>query len=279
MPWISTPGKVQLLTRNTGAETVLTLEYYLAESFDWVAWGTLALAPLVFVILFFVKAPYGRHIRQGWGPLLDNRLGWFIMESPAVLVFGGILVFYAHLNVTVIALFMMWQIHYVHRVFVYPWTLKAGKKMPWMILVMALVFNTTNGYLNAWSIASQGGKYNDLWLSSPQFIIGLLVFFAGMALNKASDRQLASMGRARGEKDAYQVPYGLAYRWVSCPNYLGEIIQWVGWAIAVWSLAGWVFAIWTMANLVPRAIAHHRWYQDSFEDYPAERRALIPFLL
>lgn len=261
------------------AEPVLTLEQLMSQSFDWVAYGTLALAPLVFVILFFIKAPYGRHIRHGWGPLLDNRMGWFIMESPAVLVFGGILLFYAQLNITVIALFMMWQIHYCHRVFIYPWTLKAGKKMPFMILFMALIFNTTNAYLNAWSIAAQGDKYSDLWLSSPQFIIGVLVFFAGMALNKVSDRQLAALGRARSEQGAYQVPYGLVYRWVSCPNYLGEIIQWTGWAIAVWSLAGWVFAIWTMANLVPRAIAHHRWYQDSFESYPARRRALIPFLL
>lgn len=257
----------------------MTLESYLSASFGWVAYGTLALAPLVFVILFFIKAPYGRHISQGWGPLLDNRSGWFIMELPAVLVFGGILIFYAQLNSTVIALFMMWQIHYCHRVFIYPWTLKAGKKMPWMILVMAVIFNTTNGYLNAWSIASQSEKYSELWLSSPQFITGVLVFFAGMALNKISDWQLARLGRSRGENDAYQIPYGLAYRWVSCPNYLGEIIQWLGWAVAVWSLAGWVFAIWTMANLVPRAIAHHRWYRDSFDDYPVKRRALIPYLL
>ena len=262
-----------------GTEFVMTPEYYLAVSFDWVAYGTLALAPLVFAILFFIKAPYGRHIRQGWGPVLGNRMGWFIMESPAVFVFGGILILYAQLNVTVIALFMMWQIHYCHRVFIYPWTLKAGKKMPWMILVMAVIFNTTNGYLNAWSIASQGDKYGDMWLSSPQFIIGLVVFFAGMTLNKVSDRQLARLGRERDGKGAYRIPYGLAYRWVSCPNYLGEIIQWTGWAIAVWSLAGWVFAVWTMANLIPRALAHHRWYRDSFEDYPPERRALIPFLL
>jgi hypothetical protein len=44
---------------------------------------------------------------------------------------------------------------------------------------------------------------------------------------------------------------------VSCPNYLGEILEWIGWAIATWSLAGWVFAIWTMANLAPRAFTNH----------------------
>jgi len=250
----------------------------MSQSFPWVAYGTLALAVPVFLLLFFIKAPYGRHIRRGWGPLLDNRLGWFIMESPAVLVFGAIVLGYANLNATVLVLFLLWELHYLHRDLIYPWTLKKGKKMPWSIVLMALVFNTTNGYLNGWSIASQGDKYGDAWLGSPQFLLGVLVFFGGMALNKISDRQLSRLSKAKGENGAYQVPYGLAYRWVSCPNYLGEVIQWTGWAIATWSLAGWVFAIWTMANLVPRAVAHHRWYRENFADYPSERRALIPFL-
>lgn len=261
------------------SDSFLRLEALMGLSFDWVAYGTLALAPMVFVVLLYIKAPYGRHIRRGWGPTLDNRLGWFFMELPAVLVFGGILLFFAQLNVTTLLLFALWQLHYCHRVFVYPWTLKKDRRMPWLILVMAVVFNTSNGYLNAWSIASQSDKYSDLWLTSPQFIIGVMVFFSGMALNKISDKQLMRLSRSKGANGAYQIPYGFAYRWVSCPNYLGEILQWIGWAIAVWSLAGWIFAIWTMANLVPRAIAHHRWYREKFADYPAERRALIPFLL
>ena len=256
----------------------MNIEAFMNQYFDWVAYGTLVLAVPVFLLLFFVRAPYGRHIRSGWGPLLENRLGWFIMESPAVFVFGLIVLFHARLNSTAVLLFLMWELHYGHRVFIYPWTLKKGRKMPWSIVLMALVFNTTNGYLNGWSIASQADQYSDAWVASPQFLVGVLVFFAGMTLNKVSDRQLALLSRAKGEQGAYQVPHGLAYRWVSCPNYLGEIIQWTGWAIAVWSLAGWVFAIWTMANLVPRALAHHRWYRKTFDDYPVGRKALIPFL-
>ena len=66
---------------------------------------------------------------------------------------------------------------------------------------------------------------------------------------------------------------------MSCPNYLGEIIEWVGWAVATWSLAGLSFAVWTAANLIPRAWQHHRWYRAEFPDYPKERKAVIPFLL
>ena len=256
----------------------MALEDGMNQYFYMLAYGTLALAPVVFVLLLYVRAPYGRYTRSGWGPMLDNRIGWFIMELPAVLVFGSIMVFHGQFSITVLVLFLLWQLHYCHRVFIYPWTLKKGRKMPWLILLMAVLFNTTNGYLNAWSLASQSAKYADLWLTSPQFLAGVLLFFSGMALNKVSDRQLARLGRAGGGQ-GYQIPYGFAYRWVSCPNYLGEIIQWTGWAIATWSLAGWVFAIWTMANLLPRALAHHRWYRQTFNEYPAERRAVIPFLL
>ena len=33
------------------------------------------------------------------------------------------------------------------------------------------------------------------------------------------------------------------------------------------------------ANLVPRALATHRWYRERFPDYPQDRKALIPFVL
>ena len=66
------------------------------------------------------------------------------------------------------------------------------------------------------------------------------------------------------------------YRWIACPNYFGEMVIWIGWAIATWSLAGLSFAMWTAANLAPRAKSHKKWYQEQFADYPTERKALIP---
>jgi protein-S-isoprenylcysteine O-methyltransferase Ste14 len=69
------------------------------------------------------------------------------------------------------------------------------------------------------------------------------------------------------------------YRFVSAPNYLGELIEWTGWAVLTWSAAGATFAFFTAANLVPRALTHHRWYRETFDDYPPERRAIVPFLL
>ena len=49
--------------------------------------------------------------------------------------------------------------------------------------------------------------------------------------------------------------------------------------MASWSLPGAAFALYTAANLLPRALASHSWYREQFPDYPAQRRALLPFLL
>ncbi|MXZ72004.1 MAG: hypothetical protein F4Z04_10970 [Acidobacteria bacterium] len=72
---------------------------------------------------------------------------------------------------------------------------------------------------------------------------------------------------------------GGAFRYVSCPNYLGELLEWFGWALATWSLGGLAFFTYTAANLVPRALSHHRWYRERFADYPAGRKAVIPGVL
>ena len=103
-----------------------------------------------------------------------------------------------------------------------------------------------------------------------------MLFVAGCAINRQSDFTLRRL-RENGEA-GYSIPYGGFYRWVSSPNYFGEIIQWFGWALATWSLAGLMFAVWTAANLAPRALSHHRWYRESFVDYPPERKALLPRL-
>ena len=84
--------------------------------------------------------------------------------------------------------------------------------------------------------------------------------------------------RAPGET-GYRIPHGGAFELVTAPNYLGEIIEWTGWAIASWSPAGLAFAVYTVANLAPRAVSHHRWCRERFPEYPARRKALVPFLL
>ncbi len=225
-----------------------------------------------------VTAPYGRHARGGWGPPVSTRTGWLIMEVPAIATFCIVYALGTHrAEAGPVGLLALWVWHYGYRGLVYPFRIKAGQKpMPLSIAAMGGGFNVYNGYLNARQV-SEFGVYPASWLVDPRFVAGAVLFFVGWLINQHADAVLLAL-RKPGET-GYKVPNGGLYRWISCPNYLGELIEWTGWALASWSFAGLGFALYTAANLVPRALDHHRWYRRAFPDYPPERRAVIPGLL
>jgi len=237
----------------------------------------LALAAPTALSLRRMTAPYGRHARPGFGPTIPARLGWLVMESPAVLFFLAVYLAGPHRAETApLALLALWQLHYLHRTFVFPLGMRPGGRMPLLVPVLAIAFNLLNGWINARWISALG-DYPAGWLADPRFLLGAGIFLAGLVLNVSSDRALLRL-RAPGDR-AYRIPSGGAFELVSCPNYLGEIVEWAGWALASWSVAGLAFALYTAANLGPRALAHHAWYRERFPDYPPRRRALLPFLL
>ena len=125
---------------------------------------------------------------------------------------------------------------------------------------------------------SHFGYYPPSWLTKPTSIAGAALFLTGLAINVWADSVLIGLRSASSDR-TYKIPSGFLYNYVSCPNYLGEMIEWAGWALATHSLAGLAFFWYTAANLVPRALANHAWCQHKFDDYPSQRTALIPYLL
>jgi 3-oxo-5-alpha-steroid 4-dehydrogenase 1 len=238
----------------------------------------IVLAGMTFVTLFFVAAPYGRHARRGWGPTVSNRTGWVIMEGPAAVVFGACFLLGEETGTaTARVLAGLWEIHYVHRAFIYPLGLRGrDRRMPLTVVGTAFLFNSVNGYLNGRYLFTFSRGYADAWLGDPRFLVGFVLFVIGFLVNRQADHVLRQLRLTR--EDAYGIPRGGLYRWISCPNYFGEIVEWLGWAVATWSWVGLSFTLWTVANLAPRAWSHHRWYRESFADYPDERRALVPRL-
>jgi protein-S-isoprenylcysteine O-methyltransferase Ste14 len=244
---------------------------------SWLVLLTFVFAAQAFILLLWVNAPYGRFARPGFGPTMSTRSAWIIFESPAVVVFAAVyLAGDFAFTTTPLILLAMWQFHYVIRTFIFPLRIReTGKRIPVLIIGLAVLFNVLNAYVNARWI-SHFGTYETSWFTSAPFLAGISVFAGGWLINQHSDRILINM-RPPGDT-AYRIPHGGMYRWVSCPNYLGEIVTWIGWAIATWSLAGTAFAVFTMANLLPRALAIHRWYKNEFDDYPKSRKAIIPFI-
>lgn len=239
-------------------------------------WAAVAVAVVPYLLLR--PAPYGRHGRPGWGKTVPARVAWLLMELPSPA--GMVMLFWlgrgSHAPVATVFL-ALWLCHYGYRALVFPWLLPAtARPMPVVVLAAGACFNVVNAYLNGVWLFSLGPIRAVAWLTSVPFLLGGLLFFGGGLVHVLADRELR---RARARAAGYTVPHGPLFRLVSCPNYLGEIIEWTGFALATWSPGGLLFAAWTAANLVPRAIHHHRWYRKTFADYPKHRRAVVPFVL
>lgn len=248
------------------------------EQYTLFTWAWIALGIAVFIILNFITAPYGRHTKTTWGPLIDNKLGWFIMEFfLLVVLFYFILTGINEQSIVNIIITALITIHYLDRSIIFPIRIQTkGKKMPLLIMIFALGFNLSNGFLFGYYLGNFK-VYTLNWLTTPQFIIGTLIFITGAVINKYADTILINLRKPN--ETGYKIPYGGLFKYVSCPNLFGEIIQWFGFAVLTWSLPGLAFFVWTFANLVPRAISHHKWYLSHFENYPKERKAVIPFIL
>jgi len=247
--------------------------------FNTLVYAWIALAVIIFFVLFFISAPYGRFARKNWGPQIPNWLGWVIMELPSPILLSYFVVTgEGQKNAVTWFLMALWIIHYVNRTFVYPFRITShNKKMPFAVVFMAIFFNLGNGFFNGYYLGNYAGNLHDYSFSNITFLIGLVLFFAGVFINQHSDQILINL-RKNTDK-GYAIPRGGMFKYVSSPNYLGELIEWLGFAIMASGLPAFSFFIWTFANLVPRAMDNHRWYKQKFKDYPPERRAIFPYIL
>lgn len=239
-------------------------------------WIGIAFTTFFTLVIFKVRAPYGRHSNSNWGPMISNKWAWLIMELPALLIMPFIaLLGPSEKNELSYLLIGLWTLHYAYRTLIFPFKLRTqNKKMPLLIVGSAILFNGVNGFLNGYILGYMNPKLHEI--VSIHVFIGLAVFITGMTINRWSDRKLISL---REKQDGYQIPRGGLFEYISCPNHFGEIVEWFGFAIIAWNLPAVTFAIWTFCNLSPRSLNHHAWYREKFEDYPIKRKAVLPYLL
>ena len=249
--------------------------------------GMAVMAVIVFIALFFFKAGYGYLSTSKWGPKISNKVAWVLMEAPAFLFMLYYTLDFAFSGVDTgnnkIVLYVMaglFLLHYFQRSFIFPLMMRGKSTMPIAVMLMGLVFNTLNTYMiGGWLYGeAPEGMYELSWFTSPQFIIGTIVFFAGMGINLHSDHVIRSL-RKPGDTKHYIPRKGL-YRYVTSANYFGEFTEWIGYAILTWSPAGVLFAVWTFANLGPRAKSLTEKYEQEFGDEYKElnKKHIIPFV-
>ena len=239
-------------------------------------------AVVVFLCLLKVEAGYGVAYTKKWGPAVNNKLGWILMEAP---------VFFAMLwlwlssdrrgDTVLVVMALLFLFHYFQRSFVFPFLIKGKSVMPLSVILMGVTFNTLNAYMiGGWLFyVSPVDYYGGVsWLMSPMFIVGCVIFFVGMAINWHSDYIIRHL-RKPGDTGHY-IPRGGMFRYVTSANYFGEFLEWCGFALLTFSVAGAVFALWTFANLAPRARKLHQRYEREFGDEykKLNRKYILPYI-
>lgn len=256
-------------------------------TYDSLLTAALALATSILLGAHLLNGPYGRFASSRLGFNLDPRLGWFLMELPATVCFAT---FYfagpRRFEPVPLCFLAIWCLHYGNRGFFFPLAMRSppGAKANFSvsILISGGIVTALHGYLNGAYFSRFGEHYSRAWLTDPRFIAGVSIYLVSIALNIHSDaivRNLRTKQELAAGDRVYRVPHGGLFRWVSSPAYLAEICAWIGFAIACWSLAAVFILVVSIGNLVPRALATHRWYRERFADYPPDRKALMPFVL
>ena len=239
------------------------------------------IAVIVFIALYFVTAGYGVFYNKKWGPSIPNKLGWVLMESPVFIVMIILaLLSERSSNVVCLIFLILFEIHYFQRSFIFPFLMRGKSVMPLSVVLMGVIFNVLNALMQGGWIfyISPEDMYSISWLTTPQFIIGTLIFFAGMIINIHSDYIIRHL-RKHGDTKHYLPKKGM-FRYVTSANYFGEFVEWCGFAVLTWSLSGAVFALWTFANLAPRAAKIYDNYKKEFGDELDTKKVkrIIPFI-
>lgn len=250
------------------------------ELFHQILIGFSAVGLIVFIALFFVKAGYGMFRTAQWGFSIPNKIGWLLMEAP---VFFVMLILWLQSDRSVLSVpflfFLLFELHYFQRSFVFPFLMKGKSRMPVAIMLMGVVFNLLNGYIQGeWLFfLAPEDLYSSVYLCRINCWVGIIVFFLGMGINWHSDYVIRHL-RQPGDTQHYLPEKGL-YHWVTSGNYFGELLEWTGFALATSSPAAWVFVWWTFANLAPRAYAIRQKYREEFGvEAVGKRKCLIPYI-
>eukprot|EP00918_Siedleckia_nematoides_P030975 GHVU01067055.1.p1 GENE.GHVU01067055.1~~GHVU01067055.1.p1 ORF type:complete len:282 (-),score=0.92 GHVU01067055.1:356-1201(-) len=246
------------------------------------------------------RAPWGKFIGERrnrlWGPLIPHVLGWIVMETPPVYI--GIFAFKTFASSParrfLVSLILT---HYCNRGIIYPMSryllIHSRGSMPLGICLSALFFCFYNSIQQYSALMYGNYEKEDVLLATLQqgrlaslaspeglaIMLGSIIFFLGMAINVFHDYSLLQSRKNGDGEGGYVLPRNGLFVYISCPHYLGEITEWWGFALASRNSGSLAFAVFTTGFLGARALQHHAWYKKRFDNFPSDRRAIVPFLL
>ena len=249
----------------------------------WIHIGLLILCFLLAIINFIVQfrkpVPYGKYDVGAGTCRVNQRLAYGISDTIPGIILFTLTYFLAgiHFSGTPnIVMYCLFTALYINRAIISPLTNRyARSKIAIWIPIANTLTTSLYHFVNADFIGS--ADFCNGYVFDPRFILGIIILVIGFVINRAADTQLICL-RKNNKDDSYSIPKGPLFYFISQPNYLGEMIEWLGWTILTWSLAGLVWLFFVSSTQIPRARSNHQWYKREFDNYPKRRKALIPFI-
>jgi 3-oxo-5-alpha-steroid 4-dehydrogenase 3 / polyprenol reductase len=80
--------------------------------------------------------------------------------------------------------------------------------------------------------------------------------------------------------ETHLLPRGGLFKYVSSPHMTCEVAMYSVLMLLLHSNTSYIYCLaWVITNQLSNALLCHKWYKETFSDYPAERKAFIPFVL
>jgi len=224
------------------------------------------------------SSPYGKF---GGGIVVNPRLGWWLMEIPCTVAFLSN--FHGSQSGKTVPMLLggLFCMHYAYRGWIFPFLIRPHKDSKGFSLIPAIfgaMVTVPHGYLSARWYAEFGTHLDENWLSDPRFLIGISIYLVGFVGILYHDYLLRILRQPNGEGPRYQIPVGGLFECASSAQYFCELVAWFGFMLMGWGPNGWHIFLVSMGNLTVRAHRTHLWFQEKFDDYPPERKRLVPYL-
>lgn len=80
--------------------------------------------------------------------------------------------------------------------------------------------------------------------------------------------------------EKHLMPGGGFFDFVSSPHMFWEIVMYTALTVILLPNISWIWVyLWVVSNQIENAWLTHKWYLETFKNYPKDRRAIIPGIL
>lgn len=80
--------------------------------------------------------------------------------------------------------------------------------------------------------------------------------------------------------ETHLLPKGGLFKYVSSPHMTCEVAMYAVLYLLLHQNTSYIYCLaWVVTNQFSNALLTHRWYKETFSDYPKERKAFIPYLI